>query len=50
MWNFVLILTPVFELERSQKFGNAENNRLTDRDFDKTVIIWKNIIFSMFPY
>ena len=48
MSSLVLKFTLVFELARSQKFGNAQNNRLTNRHFDKTVIISKNIIFSMF--
>ena len=46
MENLVLIFALVFELARPQKFGNAQTNR----HFDKTVIISKNIIFSMFTY
>ena len=46
----VLIFTVVFELARPQKFGDAQNNRLTNRHFDKIINISKNIIFSMFTY
>ena len=45
-WNLVLIFPLVFELASPQKFGNTQTNR----HFDKTVIISKNIFFLMFIY
>ena len=46
MGNFGLIFTLVFELARPQKIGNVLANVLTNRHFDKTVNISKNVFFS----
>ena len=46
-WNFVLILTLVFELEYTQHLVTYV---LTNSHFDKTINISKNIIFSMLTH